>query len=89
MMDIGLMKNWKVWSLKQILHLRKDIHMLLRNFWKIAMNYEIVSNFSDLSLNLNTGTISNGYTATDKETIYILDSITKKLIKKKDEWFVF
>jgi hypothetical protein len=83
------------WSFKEIENFvpktntsaaRRHTLILIRSFWKIAISYEIASETEDLVIHLENGSVYKGYKSSQREDIYLLDSITKALTTKKGDW---
>lgn len=58
---------------------RKHTLVLIRPFWKIAIDYEISKEYSGLVIDVNNGSFSEGKNAKEDQHIYVIGSITKKL----------
>lgn len=60
--------------------------ILIRSFWKIAIDYEVTDSFKDLVVNVEKGTLIKDAEATPKQEIFVLGSITKAVKKICDKW---
>jgi len=60
--------------------------ILLRSFWKIAMDYEVVKEFGGLVLNFENPGVLAGVDAGINQEIYVVSGITESLKKHKKKW---
>lgn len=62
---------------------RRHTLFLIRSFWKLAIDYEVATEFKDITIKIKDGIITNNKKAKINEEIFIIGSITKNLIHKK------
>jgi superfamily II DNA or RNA helicase len=60
--------------------------ILIRSFWKIAVDYEVASSFEGVSLNVQSGDVITDAKANEIQEMFIVPGITKEIEKLKGKW---
>lgn len=60
--------------------------ILIRSFWKLAIDYEITTEFDDLVIDVQLGQVRKGHVAEANEEMFIIGSIAKKMVKIRNKW---
>jgi superfamily II DNA or RNA helicase len=60
--------------------------VLIRSFWKIAVDYEIATSFEGITVNIQKGKVYGSVKAADTQEIFVIPGITKEVTKVKTKW---
>ena len=84
------------WSYKEIENMikrkpgsqaRRHTLILIRSFWKVAIDYQVVEEFKGLTVNIERGMVYPKANVLGKgEEIFVLGSITREVVRKGRKW---